>query len=150
MAYADWEAWPISTDQQGNPIKGLVPEPLVIDLAPDPTNMPQLFVMQGLLGQGATPHTWRIYQNHALDDYFEVEEQYIHFALQLPAEGYRVWVIRDSPMKRVSRRFQPAEVDYLSGAISQQAARRAEFGAPIDSVGGPEPTQCPPCPSRSP
>ena len=147
MAYAKWQAWAIST---GAAQKNLAPEPLVVALAADPTDMPQLFVLQGLLGQGATPGLWRVYQNHALDDYFEVDEQYIHYAVQLPAEGYRVWVYRDSPMKRVSKRFQPAEVDYLSGAVSQQAARRSEYGAPVDGVAGPEPTACPPCPSRSP
>lgn len=145
MAWKKWEQW----DMAAGAKKGLVPGPLVLRLAADPGNVPEYFVMQGLLGPAAQPDTWRLYRTHALDDYYEIEEQYIVWADAI-AEGHRVWILRGSPMLHVEKRARPAEVDYLSGPMAEQVARRETAAAPIETVGGPEPTACPPCPSRSP
>ena len=147
MAWKKWEVW---VPTAASTAKGLAFDPLVTTLVPDPTDVPELFVMQGLLGPSPTPNVWRLYRNHAMNEYYDIDEKYVHHCEPLPAEGVRVWVLRGSPMAHVVQQARPAEVDYLSGPIADQAARRAAVAAPIDGPGGPEPTACPKCPSQSP
>jgi hypothetical protein len=106
--------------------------------------------MQGFLGPSPTPGVWRLYQNHALDEYFDIDERYIQACAPHPDEGVRLWILRGSPMDHVVKRATPAEVDYLSGPIADQAVRRAEAGAPAEALDPAKVTACPPCPSRSP
>lgn len=141
-----WNTWGPSDEDRA---KGLSFDETVSALVPDPSEVGAFFVMQGWLGPGVAEGVYRVYQTHALDEYYEIAREHVHHAVPV-GEATRVWVVRGAPMRHVILRAEPAEVDYLSGAIAEQEAKRVAAGPPVEGLAGLGPTKCPTCPSVSP
>jgi hypothetical protein len=136
-----WTAW---APGKAAHKKGLAFNGVVMALAPDPGNVESLFMMRGWVGPAVEPEVYRVYQSYALDDYYEVAEADVVFSVP---EERMVWIRRGATMRHVVARERDAEVDYLEGGIAAQA--EGQIGpAASGGLGGPEPTKCPPCPSR--
>lgn len=147
---ARWKPWKLTQHAED---VGLEPYDTVERLVEDPADVPELFVMQGWIGQSRRPNVWRVYQDHALSEYYEIHEDHIAYTEFIDAYAgvKRVWVRRGSPMRHVVQNQQPAEVDYLSGAFADQAKKFADVSALYQGLGGPEPRSgCPGCGSKSP
>ena len=157
-----WTAWGRSDEARG---KGLYPDPVVRRISPDPTEIPDLFVIVGLVGQASRRNVWRVYLNYALTEFVEVAEQDIVYVRTTDGERSRVWVRSGADVRHVVQRAtraedaprggayvarRPAAADeayYLSGPIGGWGDWGGGRG--FEEEGGPEPvggTGCARCP----
>jgi hypothetical protein len=128
---------------------GLVPAPIVTALVKDPANVPQYFVLRGWVGAGSSAGVWRVYRTHTLDEYFELDEDDICWVNVIgDPEPDMIWVARGAKLRHVLLRAQSAELDFLTGTIADEAI--LEGRGDQGTVVVPQPTACPPCPTRSP
>jgi hypothetical protein len=152
-----WNPW----DSPEGQARGLNNDPLLDWIAEDPTEIPDYFVIIGLVGKAPEEKVWRIYLNYALSEYYEIAEEHIVYAQTTDDERTRVWVRSGSPMSHVLRRptraeriayvpgrgqrrtTLPNESYYLSGPI----AEGADWGdGEPDPFGEPQLTGCAACP----
>jgi hypothetical protein len=136
-----WTPWPVTTTQSN---KGLVPaEAFPPVIAPDPSDVPDCFVMEGWIGQAVRTNVFRIYVNPAMSEYFEVADADIIYAevVTTVANRKRVWVKRGADMRHVVQRLQRAEVTYLAGDVAEQT----QWPEHPKGEWGPEPTKCAGC-----
>ena len=101
---------------------------IVEALVKDPCDPPKLVVLKGFSGAGppaadGKTQRWRIYLDHALTSYYEIEDKakILHWEkLQDPAEGYRFWVEHGAKVRIVRTRADTADVPpLLSGRIAE-------------------------------
>ena len=122
----------------------LVETQLMQDLVPDPSAIPEVVVLTGLLGQGRNLDVWRIYVSYDLTEYFEFDGAAVRAAESAGGSRTRVWITQQ-PIRRVTTRSWSAEIEYLSGAIANQAAGVSSPRTALsvsDEGSGPEPTKC--------
>ena len=95
--------------------------------------------MRGFLAEGPTAadgstKRWRVYLNHALTDYYEVEEadDIVHWIdLGTEDEGQRIWLKHGAKTRYVRSRASEAEVPrLLGGRIAQTMMPVAQTAAP--------------------
>lgn len=136
-----WEEWEVTPEQEG---RGLTPDDFVALIAPDPSEVPDSFVLEGWIGQAVRPNVFRIYVNPAMSEYFEVAAADVRLVQEITnvTNTKRVWVRRGADMRHVVQRLQRAEVAYLAGDVAQQA----EWPVHPKGEWGPEPTKCSQCP----
>lgn len=126
------------------PTDNLVETELMQNLVPDPCAIPEVVVLTGLLGRGGKPGAWRIYVSYDLTDYFEFTAAAVKAAETAGGNRTRVWIAQQ-PIRHVTTRSWSAEIEYLSGAITNQAAGFPSPRTPLavsDEGFGPEPTKC--------
>src|SRR5690348_4680833 len=85
------------------PPANLKPDSTIADFVdpqdPNKGEVPDLFIMRGWLGNSATAGVWRLYQNHACTEWFEIDQTDIWQVKDDPdGDGSIVWVARGARM----------------------------------------------------
>lgn len=148
MPFIPFSGWDPSDDDVN---RGVSEHPGIARLVPDPDNLPDLAVFRGWLGRSGVPNIWRVYLNLHLTEYVEVGAADIVYATTVD-EWTAVWVSRDASVHRVTRRPWDAEVEYLTGGVTDRVKAERRFdgdayrsGAEWDT----EPTNCLTCRTKS-
>jgi len=105
---------------------------VVEKLVPEPTNVPDVRMLVGLIGKSGRTGFGRLYLTPELNSYVEFrEEDVVHSQSLAPAEnplgGTAVWVKRDATLTHTSTVSRSAETEFLTGEIT--AALMAGRGA---------------------
>lgn len=111
----------LSTPMKGTAV-AVAESDIVKAIITDPVNPPKLVVFKGFVGKGPVANSARIYINHALTDYYELENEtdIAHRVKLSEDEGERVWVKHGAKMKLVRSRPSTAELpSLLEGAVAQ-------------------------------
>lgn len=105
------------------------PDPIVERLVPDPADVPDVRVLNGLLGKSTRKSHWRLYLGADLSSYVEFSRTDVVHSQQLegsdhPLGGTIVWVKRDANLTRTQSTSREAQADFLQGQISSCRRRR--------------------------
>jgi hypothetical protein len=97
-------------------------------LVPDPTNIPEVKVFVGFLGNGTRAGRWRLYKTALLNDYVEFAEEDLLHHLPVARHGTVVWLKRSAHVQQV--RTANADVpDFFKGDIMRA------FGSNLNIAG---------------
>lgn len=96
---------------------------LVEQLAPDPSDVPEVTVMSGFLGHSPRREFWRLYLTPALDEYAEFPKADVVHSQRLdrarsPLGGTIVWVRRESTLLHTRTVLRQIQVGFLRGDIA--------------------------------
>lgn len=103
-------------------------DPIIECLVPDPSQVPDVRLISGLLGKAAKDGYWRIYLNPNLTSYVEFCEKDVVHTEQFDREkrllgGTAVWVKREANLKRIQETSREAQADFLQGSIRSRSRR---------------------------
>jgi hypothetical protein len=102
---------------------------LVEKLVSDPSKIPDIQVLVGLLGRSSQAETWRLYLTPQLNEYVEFNAQDVVLthplaAGQSPLGGTMVWLRRDATVKYTRTGTLQAQADFVRGDIMSRFMTR--------------------------
>jgi hypothetical protein len=95
---------------------------LVAGLVPDPSNVPDLAILSGFLGNSSQTGHWRLYFTPDLSEWAEIPKASILHSVQLthsqsPLGGTIVWVARTAKLQYHAAVPSHAPGDFLQGDV---------------------------------
>jgi len=110
----------------------LQPDDLVTDLVSDPSQVPDLIVLTGFLGESSRQEYWRLYLTADMSEYLEFRKVDVRHYRRLTAQesslgGTLIWLDRDVTVRRTSSAARQAQAEFLRGdLIANYQARMAD------------------------
>jgi hypothetical protein len=119
---------------------------LVEKLIVDPSQIPDVQVLIGLLGRSSEPGKQRLYLNPQLNSFLEFSaEDVVHTAslstAQSPLGGTMVWLRRDATVKYTRTGTLQAQAEFVQGDIMSSfmtgpGMQNITLGRPVEPFGG--------------
>jgi len=135
-------------DEEGGPTHPeLAEDELVSALVSDPTHLPDVLCLVGLLGRSDHAGAWRIYLTADLAQYIEVDEVDVLYARPISSPedafgGQAIWVRRTARLRySVATTSLQAQTEFLRGDVGTaftagQIGARRLIGGGIPLMGG--------------
>ncbi|HEU5101228.1 MAG TPA: hypothetical protein VFU22_19525 [Roseiflexaceae bacterium] len=116
----------MADDEEPGASDELPEDPLIEQLVPDPTQVPNLIVLVGFLGRSSRPDeeddgNWRLYLTPTLNDYITFERTALVHYQDLPTGGSMVWLKRDTTVQRTRIESRQLQAEFLQGKMIDNA-----------------------------